>query len=96
MLSEVIGAVQAIEGVDYVDVDLLDGITETDDADPVALAAKLATLAAEHGRPKQRLAVEEARVDTGATDPALRVRPAQLAYLNPRLPDTLILTDVTP
>lgn len=93
LLSEVIGAVQAIEGVDYVDVDLLDGITETDDADPAALAAKLATLAAEHGRPKQRLAVEEARVVTGA---APHLRPAQLAYLNPRLPDTLILTDVTP
>lgn len=108
LLSAVISAIQGIEGVDYVDVDLLDGVSETDARDPVSLAAKLEAFAAAAGaappsvdtcaadsQPKQRLTIELARVDPAVTDPALRIRPAQLAYLNPELPDTLILTEVT-
>lgn len=107
-LSEVIAVVQAVEGVEYVDVDLLDGVSESDAADPERLAAKLESLAAatgasssgtsgcaSAGQPKQRVAVELARVDLTATDPQLRLRPAQIAYLNRELPDTLVLTEVT-
>ncbi len=93
LLSEAISTIQAVEGVDYVDVDLLDGISETDARDPETLAAKLEALAT--AQPRRRLTVDLARIDPGTTDPALRIRPAQLAYLNPDLPDTLILTDVT-
>lgn len=89
LLSQAIAAVQAVAGVDYVDVDVFDGVTETDGADPLALAAKLAALATGHGSPKRRVAAEPARVDAG------RPRPARLAYLNPALADTLILTEVT-
>ncbi len=105
LLSEVVSAIQRVEGVDYVDVDLLDGISETEARTPETLAAKLDALAASSGatapangadaQPKRHLVIEPARIDPAMTDPALRIRPAQLAYLNPDLPDTLILTDVT-
>lgn len=107
LLGEVIATVQAIEGVDYVDVDLLDGVSEGDAADPETLAAKLASFAASTDpsspscgcgcdeKPRQRVTADLARVDPSAADPALRLRPAQMAYLNPALPDTLVLTEVT-
>jgi predicted phage baseplate assembly protein len=105
LLSEIIGVIQGIEGVDYVDVDLFDAISETDVEDPQTLADKLATLAAptapgtgceDAAQPIQRLVVELARINPASTDPTQRIRPAQLAYLNPDLPDTLILTESTP
>jgi predicted phage baseplate assembly protein len=109
LLSEVIQKIQGIAGVDYVDVDLLEGVSESDAADPEILADKLEALAAaagggsqsaasackSAGQPKQRLVVELARVDPTIADPAMRIRPAQIAYLNPDLADTLILTEVT-
>jgi hypothetical protein len=36
-----------------------------------------------------------ARVDPTATDPANRIRPAQLALLSTDIPDTLLLTEIT-
>jgi hypothetical protein len=95
LLSEVIGTMQAVEGVAWVDVDLLDGVSETDAADPDTLAAKLEGLTA-GDQPKQRVVVHLARIDSAAAEPAPRIRRAQLAYLNPALPDTLLLTEVTP
>jgi hypothetical protein len=80
---------QAVNGVDWVDVDLLDGIAESDASDPDALAAQLEALAG--ASPKQRVLARLARLDTTTG----RVRPAQLAYLNPELPDTLLLSEVT-
>ena len=107
-LSEAIGVIQGIKGVDYVDVDLLDAVSEADADDPETLADKLEELAAASGvassptnagngagRPNQRLVVELARIDPAAADRALRIRPAQMAYLNPTLPDTLILTEAS-
>jgi len=94
LLSEVIGTMQAVEGVAYVDVDLLDGVSETDAADPETLATKLEGLTA-GDQPKQRVVVHMARIDPVATHPSPRIRRAQLAYLNPELPDTLLLTEVT-
>ena len=69
------------------------------------LAAKLEALAAAAGKappakrdacgqPGDRLPVELARIDPAATDPSKRILPAQMAYLSPALPDTLILTEV--
>ncbi|MEA3275622.1 MAG: putative baseplate assembly protein [Pseudomonadota bacterium] len=108
LLSEFISVIQGIEGVDYVDVDLLDAVSETDALDPETLADKLEALAAVSGaatppgdsctgdtQPSQRLVIELARINPASTDPALRIRPAQVAYLNPELPDTLILTEAT-
>jgi predicted phage baseplate assembly protein len=113
LLSEVIHVIQSIEGVDYVDVELLDGIAESDARDPdtdaldperladklQALAESLATPAEGEGcgptQPRQRVVVRLARVASTAVDAELRIRPAQIAYLNPELPDTLILTEMT-
>jgi hypothetical protein len=107
-LSEVIGVMQAIPGVGHVDVDVFDGISDSDALDPATLGAKLEDLAgaASAGRPGDRVAdacpqprrylpVAEARVDPAAQDPAERIRPARLAYLDPTLPDTLVLTEKT-
>jgi predicted phage baseplate assembly protein len=95
LLSELISVIQQRDGVEYVDVDLLEGISETDARDPEALAAKLEELArAASAPPRNRLTVDLARIVAASTGPAMR--PAQLAYLNSTLPDTLILTPVTP
>ncbi|HEV3050686.1 MAG TPA: putative baseplate assembly protein, partial [Longimicrobium sp.] len=101
LLSRVVSVMQAVPGVEYVDVDLLDGISESQAADPEALAQKLDELGSARAggtsgcaaRPRARLTVHMARVD--ATDPARRILPAQMAWLNPALPDTLVLTEVT-
>jgi hypothetical protein len=105
-LSEVIGTMQAVEGVDYVDVDLLDAISDSDAEAPEALAEKLERLAdgadtmsnatgghKAHAQPRQWIPVHLARAEPDV-NPSSRIRQAQLAYLNPELPDTLILTEI--
>lgn len=98
LLSELISAIQAVEGVCYVDVDLLESISESEAEDTAGLADKLDALAtaSESARPQDRIPVEPARIDPQAADPQKRILAAQLAYLSPELPDTLILTEVTP
>jgi hypothetical protein len=87
-LSEVISHIQGVPGVSYVEVTTLDGISESDTETPDALQAKLAAIVS-GGPPKSRVNVRPARLD-----PATKtLRPAQVAYLNPNLPDTLILTE---
>lgn len=106
-LSEVIAAAQGVPGVDRVDVDVLTGVSASDALDPAALGERLESLAASAAsaappnapacdRPRLHVAAEAARVDASEHDPARRIRPAQLAYLNAELPDTLILTEITP
>ncbi|MES9991932.1 MAG: putative baseplate assembly protein [Candidatus Thiodiazotropha sp.] len=103
LLSGVIAVIQGVEGVDYVDVDLFDAVSEAEAEDPQVLAQRLADLAASQrgasagggvcdafAQPKHYIPVDLARLD-----PLLGIRPAQLAYLNPELPDTLILTEAT-
>jgi predicted phage baseplate assembly protein len=100
LLGEVISAMQAVEGVAYVDVDVLGGIPEKI-VDPVTrqrrtpspeeIAAAIARLVddAEENGPLPRLAVNGAGADRSG------LHPAQLAYLTPDVPDTLILTEIT-
>jgi predicted phage baseplate assembly protein len=96
LLSEVISAIQGVGGVAYVDVDLLEGITEAEAKDPIQLASKLkkltkpnAELPEEEKQPKKRIVVEMTRFGNGNT-----IQPAQLAFLSPEIPDTLILTEL--
>ncbi|MCI0698640.1 putative baseplate assembly protein [candidate division KSB1 bacterium] len=88
LLSEVISTMQAVDGVDYVDVDILnavgDELIEKDNLE--TLEDKLSSAGAMH-----RIPIHNARVDFFAADPAKRIRPAQLAILSPAVPDTLIL-----
>jgi hypothetical protein len=96
LLSEVISVIQAVAGVTYVDVDILEGISETEVTDPELLVKKLVALTGYRDednsgeKPKQRLPVQLARVDEDGT-----IHPAQLAFLNPETPDTLILTEIS-
>ncbi|MGH7456071.1 MAG: hypothetical protein ACRENG_32255, partial [bacterium] len=113
LLSEVISAMQAVPGVDYVDVDQLDALsterllsylealeriqeleaksrTPAEDEELLALREQQVTLI----QRKERVSMELARVDHGIVNPAERILPAQLAYLTPEVPDTLVLNPI--
>ncbi len=90
LLSEVISTIQHVPGVNYVDVDVLDGISETMTEDAAQLQQKLNDLSQPGaGQPRKRIPVSLACTIRGP------IRPAQLALLNPDLPETLILTELT-
>ena len=93
--GEIIAAIHTVPGVVYADLDLLDGLTGADVAGP-ALATRLADLAkaaaTPNARPLSRIKAEMARPDRD--DPTI-LQPAQLATLDPRLPETLILKELT-
>jgi hypothetical protein len=93
-LSELTSAIQSVPGVVYVDVDLLQTIGESDIADPDRLAKKLEELA--DGDPdtvppaRIRVALARASSENGMQC----ILPAQLAYLSPDVPDTLLLREL--
>jgi predicted phage baseplate assembly protein len=100
-LSELVACMQAVRGVAWVDVDafgsldeatLLAGFGAGDNGkqgDGAALMTHVTAATATTVSP--RVAVLPARYDdTGA------LRPAQLAYLPPNVPDTLLLQEATP
>lgn len=89
VLSEVISTIQRVPGVAYVDVDILDGVSE---AIPPQELAKLAENLQAPNQPKQRIIVNTARVDL--EDGKRVIKRAQLAYLSPEVADTLILTEL--
>lgn len=85
--SEVIAALQNVEGVDYVDLDKFDAI------DPETILAKLTDFSSfvnELGL-QPRVAANAAYIDRTTSDSAKRLRPGQIALLSPDLPDTLKL-----
>jgi predicted phage baseplate assembly protein len=87
-LSEVISAIQKVAGVEYVDVDLLNWISEAELSSSVVLKAKLDLLATTT-KPEPYLAVRLAESTADG------ITPAQLAFLMPGVPDTLNLRQVT-
>ncbi|MGH9809140.1 MAG: putative baseplate assembly protein, partial [Terriglobia bacterium] len=87
-LSEAVSALQAVAGVQYVNMQVFDSVDES------VTAAQLASLAATLTL-RSLVDAELARVDPTATDPAQRILPAELAILTPDIPDTLILTEIT-
>jgi predicted phage baseplate assembly protein len=107
-LSEVISTMQRVPGVIYVDVDLLQTIGESDIVDPDRLADKLEKLATGDPDtvPPARIRVALARHDdrgrrtkdgVGPRSSVLgpSILPAQLAYLSPHVPDTLLLREIS-
>jgi hypothetical protein len=104
-LSEVISAIQQVAGVGYVDVDVLDSVSETEATAPGQLAAKLKALvdaaSQPDSRPKPFIYVRKAQprsqAECGQSVQATtsHICPAQLAFLSPDVPDTLILTELT-
>jgi predicted phage baseplate assembly protein len=94
-LSEVIQTIQGVEGVSYVDVDVLDSVPEGATADDLA---KLSTQLQAADQPHPRVPASAAWVDKTKTDPKdldQRIRAAQLAMLSPAVPDTLNLKELT-
>ena len=97
LLSQVITMMQKVEGVAFVDVDTLTGITEkvqdsvtktwrprTPDEIGESIRKALGSVDRE-----ERLVVDEAWIDKDGV-----IRPAQLAFLTPSVPDTLILNQI--
>ncbi len=91
LLSEVIGIIQQIPGVVYVDIDVLEGISKTEADNRDALSGRLKEIAdvGPLATPQDRLLVEMASFKES------KIKPAQLAYLSPEVPDTLILREVS-
>ena len=95
LLSEVIGVMQGARGVDHVDVDVFGGVPEkTVEAGerrlltPEEISAEVQKLVAKE-RPESRLPVNLAALKNSM------IRPAQLAFLTPDVPATLILNQIT-
>jgi len=92
MLSEVISVIQGVPGVAFVDVDIFDSVPET--IQPEELE-NLSEIFEGPEQPNPRIPVTLAWVDSNADTLEERIRPAQLAYLSPEIPDTLILAEKT-
>jgi predicted phage baseplate assembly protein len=96
LLSTAIAVMQGVAGVTYVDVDIFDAISESQ------LLGGFGASTAEKLKLRDRIAIEPARtakarrfLSPGVVD-ASRILPAQLAYLAPDVPDTLILQELKP
>ncbi len=96
LLSTAIAVMQGVAGVTYVDVDVFDAISESQ------LLGGFGASTAEKLTLRDRIAIEPARpanarraLSPGFVD-ASRILPAQLAYLAPDVPDTLILQELKP
>jgi predicted phage baseplate assembly protein len=89
-LSEAIAAMQGVEGVLYVDVQKFDSVSDDVTAkDLLTLTANL--------KLNPFVSADLARLDPSADptgDPCTRIRPAELVFLTPDIPDTLFLTQI--
>lgn len=89
LLSEVISVIQKVEGVDYVDVDILDSISESTPPEEVVdiYGKKLK----DPSQPRQRIKAKPARIEIDRNSSVPLIRPAQLAVLSSEIHDTVIL-----
>ncbi|HSK71620.1 MAG TPA: putative baseplate assembly protein [Pyrinomonadaceae bacterium] len=96
-LSEVVSVIQSVEGVLYSDIDVLDGISETELSSEAALKTKTDSWLvpdSPHSYVQAKLARKNLEFQPGANPAQARILPAQLAYLTPDVPDTLILNQI--
>jgi predicted phage baseplate assembly protein len=91
LLSVAMATIQNVEGVAYVDVDKFDWVDEKKVVDHLAGGASLGDIIAR----RERIPVSLARVDTSETLPSKRIKPAEIAYLSPGIPDTIILSEIS-
>ncbi len=95
--SEVFSVIQSVPGVDFVELEIMDAV----DQERVIKALDVPPGSPQPpgisslglGNPSF-VDVKLAHVNPNATDPKKRILPAQLAFLTPDLPDTLILTEL--
>jgi len=90
LLSDAMATIQNVEGVAYVDVDKFDWIDEKKVVEHLGGGDSLGDIIAL----KERIVVSLARVDTNETNPAARIKPAEIAYMSPSIPDTIILAEI--
>jgi hypothetical protein len=102
--SEVLSIIQGIAGVDYVELDVMgavdqdlilkafDFITQNPQGDPQKDEEAFLDQLGLKGHKNVKL--DLASIDKKATDLKKRILPAQLAFLTPDIPDTLILTEL--
>ncbi len=83
VLGDVIGTIHNVEGVQYVDVDVLSRVAQnTKPSDLPGLVEQL------RSNDQSRVASLRARLEDS------ELKPAQLAYLSPDVPDTLLLQEI--
>jgi predicted phage baseplate assembly protein len=88
-LSEVISAIQRVSGVAYVDVDILDSVSREDAENPDEAQKKLKAIE-ESTKPRERICARLVGKDPVTNAPL----PAQLAFLSPDVPETLMLKEI--
>ena len=84
LLSQAVRAVHSVPGVDYVDVDVFDAVKGTLDKDELKRRKDL--------KLNNRLRARAARLE--GTGGGRSIRPAELLYLSPAVPDTVILKEI--
>jgi len=103
-LSEAISAMQAVQGVAFVNVTIFDSVAESISASSLAtLSQTLIRRGYVKAKPAYVGASTTQSTTQSATPPppeaatqaALQIQPAELVYLTPNIPDTLILTEIT-
>lgn len=88
--SEVISAIQAVRGVAYVDLNVLDSLTDVELLDTTSLQKKINAWKTAAG-PAAAVSAELAAVAPGLPGSARDLPPAEFVFLTPAVPDTLIL-----
>ncbi len=91
LLSDAMATIQNVEGVAYIDIDKFDWIDEKKVVEHLGGGKSLGEIIAR----RERIPVSLALVDTNETNPAQRIKPAQIAYLSPSIPDTIILSEIS-
>jgi hypothetical protein len=105
VLSEVVSIIQSVQGVAYVDVDVLRGIPEKIPADgenpgerrlltPDEITARVTEPLIDESENTIQEPISRIRVNLAAFEEGI-IRPAQLAFLTPEVPTTLILNQIT-
>lgn len=91
-LSEAVAVVHRVKGVAYAYFRAFDSIAE--DADAETLVGLGDSLKVHRHVLAQRARLDPTYDPAASDDPCLQVLPAELVYLTPAIPDTLILTEV--
>jgi predicted phage baseplate assembly protein len=100
VLSDIVATIQAVPGVDYAIVTALTVMALTDPDTTVTALANLATTLSAQPQPSipVPLATAVPRVDANGKQlpPPWVINPAQVAIVTPDVPDSLVLTQITP
>jgi len=91
LLCEIIGTIQNVEGVAYVDVDAFGGIPESTDLDELAKSARDVVTSPKGAKVQPAPAVQASQAEF---DKDKKLRPAQLAIFIPEVQDTIILNQI--